>query len=385
MADAGISAGTQGSEGCSCTICLEPWTNTGDHRLCCLKCGHLFGKSCIVRWVKSNKRCPQCSSRARIADIRNLYVANLMAVDNAEAESLRQQVQAVEQARNTAQVRAAALVTEVKRLSASCKHLEWLAATRPLGPSTQVTAQTMLQRPSEIPEADWLGSGFELRQKVPLCGQAQCCDMSARHALIVFPEQAAGSTAVRKVNMMNPEAKQYVRLPDGMGMVRSIVLEHSAQPQHAILACTGSCLALISLSSDRVVTRVQLPAPAHSCCWHAISTNIVYAGLQNGVVEEYDLRRAGTCVCQITLPRRLPVHSLASHQQHLSPPTLLAGSMFAAYRLWQAPSVPLCWSRQRLGRESYPEQHRLICRSATYTHIQTSWYCTRGATAGQLP
>lgn len=44
-----------------------------------------------------------------------------MAVDNAEAESLRQQVQAVEQARNTAQVRAAALVTEVKRLSASCK------------------------------------------------------------------------------------------------------------------------------------------------------------------------------------------------------------------------------------------------------------------------
>ncbi len=59
--------------------------------------------------------------RARIADIRNLYVAKLMAVDNAEAESLRRQVQAVERARNTAQVHAAALVTEVKRLSASYK------------------------------------------------------------------------------------------------------------------------------------------------------------------------------------------------------------------------------------------------------------------------
>ncbi len=64
-------------------------------------------------------------------------------------------------------------------------------------------------------------------------------------------------------------------------------------------------------------------------------THTVAAGLQNGVVEQYDLRRAGTCVYQITLPQRLPVHSLASHQQHLSPPTLLAGSMFAAYRLWQ--------------------------------------------------
>ncbi len=59
--------------------------------------------------------------RARIADIRNLYVAKLMAVDNAEAEALRQQVQAVERARNIAQVHAAALGTEVKRLSASCK------------------------------------------------------------------------------------------------------------------------------------------------------------------------------------------------------------------------------------------------------------------------
>ncbi len=61
------------------------------------------------------------------------------------------------------------------------------------------SAQTMLQQPSEVPETDWFGSGFELRQKVPLDGQAQCCDMSARHALIVFPEQTAGSTAVRKV------------------------------------------------------------------------------------------------------------------------------------------------------------------------------------------
>ena len=181
----------KGNEGCSCTICLEPWTNTGYHRLCCLKCGHLYGKSCIVRWVKQQalstvlqqvqincraiiccgrllhnsrstltsfqlpvcwfqepKSVASCSTRllqymcwassqpaslvmfmeqyfvvcrARIGDIRNLYVSKLMAADNAEAKSLRRQVQAVEWASNTAQVHAAALVTEVKRLSASCK------------------------------------------------------------------------------------------------------------------------------------------------------------------------------------------------------------------------------------------------------------------------
>lgn len=26
-----------------CSICFEPWTNSGNHRLASLKCGHLFG------------------------------------------------------------------------------------------------------------------------------------------------------------------------------------------------------------------------------------------------------------------------------------------------------------------------------------------------------
>ncbi|ERL93676.1 hypothetical protein D910_10964 [Dendroctonus ponderosae] len=30
-------------DGSTCPVCLESWTNCGDHRICCLKCGHLFG------------------------------------------------------------------------------------------------------------------------------------------------------------------------------------------------------------------------------------------------------------------------------------------------------------------------------------------------------
>ena len=34
------------------------------------------------------------------------------------------------------------------------------------------SAQTMLQHSSEVPDTDWFGSGFELRQKLALDGQA---------------------------------------------------------------------------------------------------------------------------------------------------------------------------------------------------------------------
>jgi hypothetical protein len=30
-----------------CSICLDPWTNSGVHRLVCLKCGHLFGEGYV--------------------------------------------------------------------------------------------------------------------------------------------------------------------------------------------------------------------------------------------------------------------------------------------------------------------------------------------------
>jgi E3 ubiquitin-protein ligase RFWD3 len=38
---------------CDCPICFEPWGSTGDHRVCCLACGHWFGMGCIKTWLRS--------------------------------------------------------------------------------------------------------------------------------------------------------------------------------------------------------------------------------------------------------------------------------------------------------------------------------------------
>lgn len=32
------------SDGFTCTICYDQFTNSGEHRISCLKCGHIFGK-----------------------------------------------------------------------------------------------------------------------------------------------------------------------------------------------------------------------------------------------------------------------------------------------------------------------------------------------------
>lgn len=36
-------------DGLTCSICLDSWECGAEHRLVALKCGHLFGESCIKR------------------------------------------------------------------------------------------------------------------------------------------------------------------------------------------------------------------------------------------------------------------------------------------------------------------------------------------------
>jgi hypothetical protein len=69
---------TSNTEALNCSICMEEWTTAGDHRICSLACGHMFGMSCIRGWLQRHEnnigKCPQCNDKAELSDIRILYV-----------------------------------------------------------------------------------------------------------------------------------------------------------------------------------------------------------------------------------------------------------------------------------------------------------------------
>ena len=47
----------------TCIICTDPFTRSGPHRVIALRCGHLYGKSCIREWLGYKSVCPQCKSK----------------------------------------------------------------------------------------------------------------------------------------------------------------------------------------------------------------------------------------------------------------------------------------------------------------------------------
>ncbi|CAH1452058.1 unnamed protein product [Lactuca virosa] len=67
-----------------CPICFEAWTSGGEHQICCLPCGHIYGFSCINKWLKRSpncRKCPQCKKLCKLKDVRVLYAARLCVAD----------------------------------------------------------------------------------------------------------------------------------------------------------------------------------------------------------------------------------------------------------------------------------------------------------------
>ncbi|KAK2566406.1 E3 ubiquitin-protein ligase RFWD3 [Acropora cervicornis] len=109
-----------------CPICLEPWSNSGSHRLASLSCGHLFGRSCIERWLKSkgvNEKCPQCNAPAKRRDIRNIYSKAIKSIDTTERDRALADLETEREARQRAEEREARALLQYQLTKAECEKL----------------------------------------------------------------------------------------------------------------------------------------------------------------------------------------------------------------------------------------------------------------------
>ncbi|KAI8323446.1 hypothetical protein GQ54DRAFT_258181 [Martensiomyces pterosporus] len=91
----GAQGDSAGDESNTCPICFDLWTISGPHQLVALKCGHLFGQSCIRKWITQGNRrhgqrmanrdkgkCPECNQPAARRDMRHIFARSITAVDD---------------------------------------------------------------------------------------------------------------------------------------------------------------------------------------------------------------------------------------------------------------------------------------------------------------
>uniref|UniRef100_A0A8C1DUP8 RING-type E3 ubiquitin transferase n=1 Tax=Cyprinus carpio carpio TaxID=630221 RepID=A0A8C1DUP8_CYPCA len=305
-------------EGETCSICFEPWTTAGDHRLAALRCGHLFGYICISRWLTSGgNKCPQCNKPAKRGHIIFLYARRLKALDNAEEVRLKSRLELEQGSRRMEQLEVAQcrqqmqlVADENVRLRKEVEELRRWKAQAAFG-SSQGASLSSSQR------QDLSSGGHYVFSKAVLVSQtggsrvlSYCEPLGCLLASQPSPQATlVPGFGVKKISTATLKPSQYV--PIHSKQIRGLAFSRH-QDSLLLSAALDNTLKLTSLMTNTVVQAYNTGRPVWSCCWCHDNNNYVYAGLASGSVLVYDTRDTSTHVQELApLRSSCPVVSLS--------------------------------------------------------------------------
>ncbi|KAJ8899780.1 hypothetical protein K2173_019480 [Erythroxylum novogranatense] len=337
--DSGESSRAE-SDGVVCPICMEPWTGEGGHHICCLPCGHVFGLSCINKWIRQKRgsaKCPQCNRKCSLNGVRKLYAPRIAVVD----EESKQRIQFLEdkcaflekkdadwcQKESDWQKKEAELQLKVSQLSERTIYLEHLVGDlhRPLGSITSdaVRHGQFLSGNGVTPKfcsKDYLSS-FMLQIELPVEG-ARLFDIDAPSQILLLARRQSGtggSYVLTKTSLLPPHENEDITLPSAMKMIKDLHIS-PLNGNLALLASIGKKLSVLSLESNNVVLSYDLPAASWSCSWDICYPNHIYAGLQNGLLQVFDMRQTAKPIETRVGISTKPIHTIHTLQRSSSIP-----------------------------------------------------------------
>ncbi|NWU64189.1 RFWD3 ligase, partial [Pterocles burchelli] len=360
-------------EGDTCAICFEQWTNAGDHRLSALRCGHLFGYTCIERWLKGQAaKCPQCNKKAKRSDIVILYARTLKALDTSEQEHMKSSLEKEQMLRRQAELESAqsrlqvqVLADECSKLRKQVQELKALVAQHNASASQQ-PGSSRTHLPGSLPSSQsqrkyHLEKVFVVSQNGNCRVMAYCDSLSC----LVVSQPSPQSTfipgcGVKMMSVANLKSSQYI--PIHSKQIRGLAFGSRADGL-LLSAALDNTLKLTSLATNTVVQTYNAGRPVWSCCWCLDDTNYVYAGLVNGSIMIYDLRDTNSHVQELVPQKsRCPMVSL-SYLPRMASASLPYGGILAGTL------EGACFWEQKAGNSYRP--HHLPLEPGGCIDIQT--------------
>lgn len=305
---AGAAAAERAANAPNCPVCMEPWTSQGAHRICCIPCGHVYGRSCLERWLtqrgSTSATCPQCARRFKHKDIINIFAPEVVVPNNdieKQLSSCREKVESlVEMVQKQGKLLEEIIAEKNQRSTDVGVSKRQKIAERSDG-------RTYLE-PSASARADHSSSyscSFVLQNDLFFDG-ARVMGIDGANQIILASRKApgvVGEHVLTKINMHSNQETCKIQLPPDTKAVKDICILPGGS---ALYASLGRRLSLFSMTSDSVVLQCNLPAPAWSCSAHDSGSHHIYAGLQNGMLLVFDTRQ----------PSR-PLHCMAGPSTHL--------------------------------------------------------------------
>ncbi|XP_065653749.1 E3 ubiquitin-protein ligase rfwd3.S-like [Hydra vulgaris] len=303
----------------SCPVCFEEWTNSGKHRLCSLNCGHLFGRSCIERWIKEqrNKNCPQCKHPSKLKDIRNIYAKHLKVLDTTDRDQAQKELIEERYRRSRAEENEAKALLQCQLLRAEMERLRRevekqtsscsTSSSRNSNQSSVFIANSQDMCPLRQPLATVSSSHISSSRAFVFQKTLQVSTKEARtlafdksNMMITVskpsPNQLFKGYGVLKVSSLDSRCSEFISIHQNV--IRDSKFNNTCD-RLLLTASTDKTIKVSNMLSNSVVISYNCPGPVWACGWNETNTNIIYAGIQNGECCIYDIRQTNEMLMSI--------------------------------------------------------------------------------------
>lgn len=318
-------------DGLTCAICYDQWTLYGDHHVSFLPCGHIFGLSCINKWIqlrRTQAKCPQCNVRIGPNGVTKLYASPVVLVEEEDQQKKDEISKAkdLEKENSNLLLIQDTLLKELrllkKQVSTGTVNLEDTHRNIDESLTAELVNETqkVFNYEAKVDTRRSHRCNFVLKHEMSV-ESAHLFDMDVGYKTLLLARRVpgmGGRHVLEKINMMNPQQKEEIILPAGTKAVKDLHI--SPCGRLALSASLGKKLSIISMGGNSVVVTYDLPLPAWSCLWDNNSPNYMYVGLQNGMLLVFDMRHTIRPVESIQGLDSRPIHTIHPFEHNTSHP-----------------------------------------------------------------
>lgn len=288
-------------DGSICSICMDMWSSNGPHRLVSLKCGHLFGDSCIRQWLDECKKngqvrvCPQCKKLSSPREIRTLFAKKICVADNSKEDEILNELLEEKKRFMQTEKELSRVKSEYRSIQERVKELE--DHNKKL--MQDIKRKDNANRFHHTMEMSHNNSSkYELQlQKTIKISTAPGCRVLAyakKGDYLLVSQKSSMSMCpgygVRLIDLKSFKFSSYFHSSNKI--IRDMTL--SANEKYMALASIGTLVSVYDITQNSIVHQI----PPHNnliwCCnfgCEDLDTHL-YLGAQQGQVFVYDIRQA---------------------------------------------------------------------------------------------
>ncbi|XP_065340454.1 E3 ubiquitin-protein ligase RFWD3-like [Cloeon dipterum] len=321
-----------------CMICYDNWEGTGPHRIVSLKCGHLFGQSCVEKWLKMHKKCPKCNTPNKVSDVRKIF-APVIKVKETDAENrLKAELDKALKEKRLMELQLLRKEQEMRSLQEAQARLEANATSSASAQSSTARGSTAAAQSSTARCSTLIRKSsnshldrrfhFKLTKdtKLPFGGGRVMAFCPWDNKLAV--SCASPMDGYFGLKMLNCERSFMVQNIDSFHAqtIRDLAYCPNRDSNLLLTASLDKTAKMVDHRASCVVQTYRVPSPVWSCCWDTTGVSggrvdKISLGMANGEVYRYDMRMASNAEPMLVLGKRTPgcagqditgVHSLVA-------------------------------------------------------------------------